>query len=47
MYDLFDELKGDHSRIDAKKPNKKKAFVLDKELIEKLQDAELKLEKLD
>ena len=40
-------MKGEHSRIDAKKVSKNKAISLDKELLEKLTDAEAKLDKLD
>ena len=46
IYDLFDELKGEHSRLGAKNLGKK-PVILDKEMIEKLTDAEAKLEKLD
>jgi len=46
IYDLFDELRGEHSRVGAKKVNKNTP-ILDKVLQEKLVDAEAKLEKLD
>lgn len=48
IYDLFDELKGEHSRIDSKKTvGRSHAIVIDKELLEKFSDAETKLDKLD
>jgi hypothetical protein len=56
MYDLFDELKGDHSRlgpaktcagVDGAKNSNLNSIVLDQELKEKLLDAESKLDKLD
>lgn len=46
IYDLFDELRGEHSRIGSKKLAKNN-LVLDKIVLEKLCDAEQKLEKLD
>lgn len=46
MYDLFDELKGDHSRIGSKAINGS-GLVIDSELKKKLLEAESKLEKLD
>jgi len=46
MFDLFDDIKGDHSRIGAAKVAKSNLFV-DSALLEKLQDAEGKLEKLE
>ena len=47
MYDLLDELKGDHSRMGISAINQgKNSILLDKELQDKLVDAESKLDKL-
>ena len=49
MFDIFDEFKGDHSRLKALDPQERavNGVVMDQTLKDKLSDVEEKLEKLE